>query len=204
MAQAYATAKPGAPDGKQTRAAVDHSWTLRLAAACEAASWSGTKARACASRSLSARAEAPRHSAGALHERITPASDQGPDASGWKDWRRFGVGVSLANAGNKTPPGFQSEGVRVASEDRGNRSPACAERSVGAGTCVGVRKSVRRAQRIRAAAFRPWCRIAGDMGEGFHRKARFGKNAARAKVADNTPAQKKKQAIFQQFLKIVF
>jgi len=40
--KAYATAKPRAPDGKQTRTALDHSLTLRIAAPREAAIVSGT------------------------------------------------------------------------------------------------------------------------------------------------------------------
>jgi len=128
--KAYATAKPRAPDGKQTRTALDHSLTLRIAASREAAIVSGTGPVL----AMTVRfPPVPKHPGTALMRRMngsTPAADTGPGASGSNRHRRFGLQVSLANAGNKTPPGFQSEGVRVASGDRGDRSPVLEEVSL--------------------------------------------------------------------------
>lgn len=77
-----------------------------------------------------ARAEASRHSALAPLAVAPASAGARPDASGRKSpsggrWPHH-LSVHepvLANAENKTPPGGEPEGVRVASGDRGDRSP---------------------------------------------------------------------------------
>lgn len=70
---------------------------------------------------------------------VAPASaGMRPDASGRKSpsggrsFRHLSVhGPALANAENKTPPDEEPEGVRVASGDRGDRSPRGEDQSMG-------------------------------------------------------------------------
>lgn len=92
-----------------------------------------------------------------------------PDASGWRDALALFVCVSFANAGNKTPPGGEPEGVRVASGSRGDRPPAC-RRSADIDGFVA--QSLRRRERAQPAARWLQCVVLGVVGDEVHGKVR--------------------------------
>lgn len=103
--KAYATAKPRAPDGKQTRTVMIRSLTLPITAPDGAAMVSGTRPVAgdpCHSPPV------PKHPGTALMRCMngsTPAAEFIPGASGWNRHRRFDVVCFLGERRKQNAPG---------------------------------------------------------------------------------------------------
>jgi hypothetical protein len=109
----------------------------------------------------------PKHP-GTAHEapsRVSlPRASKCPDASGARCNRVLMFGFPFASAKKKRPRVLEPEGVRVASGDRGDRSPRC-ERISRCGCCRSnsacrFRANAHRAVRTRAGPHRAWAMAA--------------------------------------------
>ena len=132
------------------------------------------------------RAEASRHGANApLAD--TPASDQHVRMLRGAMHSRLIVGGSLANAGNKKPPGFQDPRA-FARLGRSGRPISRAVGSVERGEALVRRFEAHQAARGHAMVDRPRRSWVGDVEAGLHGKTALGTNAVSAKGAHVTRA----------------
>lgn len=142
----------------QARTAVDRSSVLRIGASSKAP----IRVRL---HLLAARAEASRHGASLRLRGVPCLGPASPDASGARCNRVVIVWVSCSRTPKtKRPRVLEPEGVRVASGDRGDRSPRC-ERISRCGWSLGnsacrFRAKAHHAVRTRAGPHRAWAMAA--------------------------------------------